>query len=71
MNKQPAADSAQPFGINGLSGLQQNSYYWVRAPDGTRLIAKLENDLWWTPGVQWAVNITRDQVICQVKAPEN
>lgn len=65
----PAAELA--WGINGLSGLQQNEYYWIRHPEGTRFIAKLENDLWWSVGMQFAVAITRDQVICQVKAPEN
>ena len=56
------------FGINGLA---QNEYYWLRHSDGTRFIAKLEHDHWWMVGVQWSINVTRDQVICQVKAPEN
>lgn len=61
-----------PFGVNGLAGLEQNQYYWCRHPtDGTRFIAKLENNHWWTPGNGFAVNVTRDQVICVVKAPEN
>jgi len=70
----PGDDFTKPpaFGMNGLLGLQPNSYYWCRNPsDGTRLIAKLENESWWTYGVQYAINVTRDQVICQVKAPEN
>lgn len=61
-----------PFGMNGLYGLQQNAYYWCRNPaDGTRFIVKLENNGWWTYGVQWQVNITREQIICKVKEPEN
>lgn len=60
-----------PFGLNGLLGLQQNQYYWLRHPDGSRFIAKLENSAWWTCACGHAIAITRDQVICQVKAPEN
>lgn len=61
-----------PFGLNGLAGLQQNQYYWLRNPaDGTRFIAKLQEDLWYTFGIGYAINVTRDQVICMVKAPEN
>lgn len=62
---------APPFGINGTLGLQQNQYYWIRHADGTRFIAKLENSAWWTFGCSHAIAITRDQVICLVKAPEN
>lgn len=62
---------ASPFGLNGLLGLQQNQYYWIRHADGTRFIAKLENSAWWTFGCPHAIAITRDQVICLVKAPEN
>lgn len=65
------ASSAQPFGVNGLAGLVQNDYYWIRHPEGTRFIAKLENGCWWTVGCQWAINVTRDQVICKVQPPEN
>lgn len=54
----------QDFGLNGLLGLEQNTYYWVRHPEGTRFVAKLENDLWFTVGMQWAIAVTRDQVIC-------
>ncbi len=62
---------AAPFGVNGLSGLQQNCYYCVRMPGGTRFVAKLENNHWWTCGSGFALNITRDQIICPVKPPEN
>lgn len=41
---------APPFGCNGLLGLQQNQYYWIRHADGTRFIAKLESSAWWTFG---------------------
>lgn len=61
----------ESFGINGLAGLEQNTYYWVRHPEGTRFVAKLENDCWWSCGMNFAVNVTRDQVICQVKPSEN
>lgn len=60
-----------PFGCNGLLGLQQNQYYWIRHADGTRFIAKLENSAWWAVGCPHMIAITRDQVICLVKAPEN
>lgn len=61
-----------PFGMNNLLGLQQNQYYWCRNPsDGTRFICKLENDHWYTVGIIYTINITRDQVICPVKPPEN
>ena len=63
--------NSQQFGINGTLGLQQNTYYWLRHPEGTRFIAKLEGDCWYTFGVQWAIAVTRDQVICPVKIPEN
>ncbi len=71
MTSTATVDSAGDFGINGLLGLRQNEYYWLRHPDGTRFVAKLENDHWWGVGAQWALNVTRDQVICVVKAPEN
>jgi len=54
-----------------LPALTKNAYYWCRFPDGTRFVAKLENNHWWVTGQGFAVNITRDQIICQVKAPEN
>jgi hypothetical protein len=59
------------FGLNGLQGLTQNDYYWCRHSDGTRFIAKLENSSWWTMGYPAPINVTRDQVICKVQAPEN
>jgi len=55
--------SPQDFSINGLVGLVQNDYYWIRHPDGTRFIAKLENNLWWGVGIQWSIAVTREQVI--------
>lgn len=65
-------EKSAAFGVNGLAGLRQNEYYWCRNPqDGTRFIAKLQDDLWFTHGVQFAINVTRDMVICVVKAPEN
>lgn len=60
-----------PFGLNGLAGLQQPAYYWCRHPEGSRFVAKLENDHWWVHGQGFAINITRDQIICPVKVPEN
>jgi hypothetical protein len=60
-----------PFGMNGLAGLSQNEYYWCRHADGSRFVAKLENNSWWIVGGAFAVDISRDQVICQIKAPEN
>ncbi len=63
--------SGQAFGINGILGLQQNQYYWIRHQDGTRFIAKLENSAWWTVDCGHAIVITRDQVVCMVKAMEN
>ena len=59
------------FGMNGLLGLAQNQYYWVRHPEGSRFVAKLENDFWWTCGAGFPINITRDQIICMIKPPEN
>lgn len=59
------------FGINGTVGLQQDQYYWVRQSDGSRFIAKLERDAWWACGAGFPLDITRDQVICLVKPPEN
>jgi hypothetical protein len=69
----PAIDNtkAPEFGLNSTLGLTQNEYYWIRHPEGTRFIAKLEANCWYTVGCQWAINVTRDQVICMVKAPEN
>ena len=69
MNTQ--ASDQQSFGINGLVGLEQNQYYWLRHPEGTRFVAKLENDYWWSVGIPYAINVTRDQVICKVVPPEN
>jgi hypothetical protein len=58
-------------GLNGLIGLEQNQYYWCRWEDGTRIVAKLENNLWWIAGNYNAVAITRDQIICMIQPPEN
>ena len=62
---------APPFGMNGLVGLESNRYYWCRNPDGTTFVAKLENECWWTCGVNYAINVTREQVIYCIPQPEN
>jgi hypothetical protein len=71
MNSKLNHTTAPAWGLNGLLGLTQNDYYWIRHADGTRFIAKLENNCWWTMGYGLPIDITRDQVICKVQAPEN
>ncbi len=71
MTSQANYTTAPAFGLNNLLGLVQNDYYWCRHPEGTRFIAKLENSLWWTAGLAAPIEITRDQIICKVQAPEN
>lgn len=71
MTPAPSSNTFTSFSLNGLSGLQQNQYYWCCMPDGSRFVAKLENDHWWVTGNAFAINVTRDQIICLVKAPEN
>lgn len=71
-NEEPTNYTKEPpFGINGIAGLLESHYYWCRLPDGTKFISWFNAGQWWTPGNQWAVNITRDQVICEAKVPEN
>lgn len=62
-----------PFGLNGTLGLVMNEYYWCRHPqDGTRFVAMFAQDgAWYITGNAYPQPVSRDQVICKVKAPEN
>lgn len=61
------------FGLNNLAGLVLNDYYWCRnMEEGTRFIALLGRDAnWYIIGNAYPVPVTREQIICKVKAPEN
>lgn len=48
-----------------------NTYYWVRHPEGSHFIAKYENWHWWVVGLSNAVDVDKGQIICPVQPIRN